>query len=118
MDDADRSALRRFLVEDGSQQITRYMPVGRFRSLVNSGSIHMPPASSFSDPLEGHYSTVPPWPWIASWNKAATVISCWTTDGDNNPRMWREYGWSKYAVAITTPVDTLRLLIGAKFCII
>jgi hypothetical protein len=137
---AGRDHIRQFEVHDTNLVIRRFMNRQRFEDFVRTRSLYFAPASTFEDKLEGHYTRashqhsdqqLASWGLgarerqmaeearrsVESWNQRAALISCWTTNSVEDPKMWKEYGREAEAVAVETSVGTLRLCLTDDFVI-
>jgi hypothetical protein len=141
MSGSNFDSLRHFELQDDERVLRRFLTMAKFRHLLESCSLYLAPACDFSDELEGHYTFLDYKMWdaqlrqwgfatqgldmassakaaVARHNQAATVISCWTTTPADDPRMWREYAGSPYAVVVETTGAAMRAALDADFLLV
>ncbi|MCF8338752.1 MAG: hypothetical protein K9I74_12315 [Bacteroidales bacterium] len=128
-------------ISDNALFLYRFMDYPKFEHLIKTSTLYMAPSSEFKDGIEGHHTFRDHQGWdeqlevwgldpksrevakqakgtIASHNRGAVVISCWTMESARDPRLWKEYTRSSESVAIETTVGRLRQALGYDFLII
>jgi hypothetical protein len=113
---------------DQKQIISRYLDLPKFVDLLRTNELHLEPAVSFDDHLEGTLPEAVRHSFIESIpenerdnktieeleyeNKLRTNISCWTLGPEDNMALWKIYGGSSQSVAIST---TIKNMISSAF---
>jgi hypothetical protein len=108
---------------DQKQIISRYMDLPKFVDLLRTNELHLEPAVSFDDPLEGTLPERVRQSFIESIpaeernnktieeleyeNKLRTNLSCWSLGPEDNMALWKIYGGSSHSVAISTTIENM-----------
>jgi hypothetical protein len=134
-------ALRGFGLSARDAILRRFMSWPKFQSLIETQTLYFSPASEFEDKTEGHYTNQDEREReaflrklgfsareltmaaevnaaVQKLNQGPTVVSCWTEETPENPRMWTDYGRSGEAVMIETTVGRLIDCLGSDFLIV